>query len=335
VGVSPAAPADIANRTVIGELRIFLRRAPWVPAVSASVILFFLGGVVAPGYSSWLNLNQILAAASVLTFASAGQTFVMISGEWGIDLSVGQVMSLAAVVAYIALGGQDANLPRTFGLVLAVGAVFGLMNGIGVALIRLPPLIMTLASLVIAQGTVFLSTQGGSPAGGTAPILLALATNRTWGIRWIVFVAAGFVVAVEAILRRSRFGRMLFLVGSNRKAAEVSGLRVLRYVFATYFLAGIFNGIAGLVLLGYAGTANLDLGAGYLLPSIASVVIGGTSLAGGKGGYVYSAAGAVTLILLTTFLLAAGMSEALRQLITGLILLVLLAFNARSPGLRQ
>ncbi len=128
---------------------------------------------------------------------------------------------------------------------------------------------------------------------------------------------------------------MLYFVWSNRRAADLSGLRVRQYVFMAYFLAGISNSVAGLVLLGYAGTANLDLGGSYLLLSIAGVVVGGTSLAGGGGGYVCAAIGAVTIILLTTILLAVGMSEALQQVITGFILLVLLAFNARSPALRQ
>ncbi len=313
----------------------WLRRAPWLPALIAAILLLALGGVLSPGYASWGNLNQILAAASILMFASAGQTFVMISGDYGIDLSVGQVMSLAAVVGYSVLQGQNANLPITLVAVLLVGAVFGLLNGIGITLLRLPPLVMTLGTLIVAQGATFAYAKGGTPSGGVAPLLADLTTRNVAGIRWITFLAIAFVIAVELILRKSRYGQMLYLIGSNRESARLSGIPINRYVTLTYVLSGMFGGFAGLMLLGFAGTANLNLGGDYLLLSIAAVVIGGTSLAGGVGSYLRTAVGSVTLMILTTFLLSVGISDAIRQVITGGLLLVLLLFNARSPKLRQ
>lgn len=312
-----------------------LRRAPWLPALVAAIFLLVLGGVLSPGYASWGNLNQILAAAAILMFASAGQTFVMISGDYGIDLSVGQVMSLTAVLAYATLEGQNANLAMGLLVVLLVGAAFGLLNGLGITLLGLPPLVMTLGTLIVAQGATFAYAQGGTPSGGVAPLLADLTSRNVAGIRWITFLAVAFVVAVELVLRRTRYGRMLYLIGSNRESARLAGIPINRYVTFTYVLSGMFGGFAGLMLLGYAGTANLNLGGDYLLLSIAAVVIGGTSLAGGTGSYLRTAVGSVTLMILTTFLLSVGISDAIRQVITGGLLLVLLLFNARSPKLRE
>jgi ribose transport system permease protein len=312
-----------------------IQRASWLPAAVTSLVLLLAGGILSPGYASWGNLNQILAGASILMFAAAGQTLVMISGDYGIDLSVGQVMSLSAVLAYAVLDGSDARLPLALGAVLLVGAALGLLNGLGVVWAGLPPLVMTLGTLVIAQGIVFASAQGGTPEGGVAPLLGDLTSRNVAGVRWVVFLAILFVVAVEIVLRKTRYGRMLYLIGTNREAARLSGVPVGRYVILTFVLSGMCGAFAGMVLLGYAGTANLDLGGGYLILSIAAVVIGGTSLAGGSGNYLRTAVGSITLVILTTFLLSVGISEAVRQVITGALLFVLLAFNARSPRLRQ
>lgn len=312
-----------------------LRRAPWLPAMLAAILLLILGGLLSPGYATWGNLNQIVAAAAILMFASAGQTFVMISGDYGIDLSVGQVMSLTAVVGYSVLQGQNINLAITLIVVLLVGAALGLLNGVGITLLGLPPLVMTLGTLIVAQGATFAYAKGGTPAGGVAPLLADLTLRNIAGVRWITFLAVAFVIVVELVLRGTRYGRLLYLVGSNRESARLSGIPIDRYVTFTYVLSGMFGGFAGLMLLGYAGTANLNLGVDYLLLSIAAVVIGGTSLAGGVGSYLRTAVGSITLMILTTFLLSVGIGDAIRQVITGGLLLLLLLFNARSPKLRQ
>lgn len=322
---------------VIGTTRTLptLRRAQWLPALFAAVLLLILGGILSPGYASWNNINQILAAAAILMFASAGQTFVMISGDYGIDLSIGQVMSFTAVLAYSVLQGHNANLVPALVIVLLVGGAFGFVNGLGITWLRLPPLVMTLGMLIVAEGATFAYARGGTPSGGVAPLLADLTSKNIAGIRWITFLAIAFVFGVELLLQKTQYGRILYLIGSNREAARLSGIPINRYLVFTYMFSGMFAGFAGLMLLGYAGTANLDLGGDYLLLSIAAVVIGGTSLAGGMGSCLRTAIGSITLTVLVTFLLSVGMSDAVRQIITGALLLVLLLFNARSAKLRQ
>ena len=324
-------PGQSASRAI----RSRLQNRPWLPALLTSVVLLVLGQILSPGYASWGGINQILGAASILAIASCGQSMVMMSGDFGIDLSVGQVMSLTAVAGYMVLGGGQGYLPLAILVVLLIGGVFGLVNGTLVSLVRLPALVVTLGTLVVAQGVVLVLASNGTPAGSVPRILDDMTTKSVGGIKWVTVLAVVFVTVVALFVRRSRFGRTLVLVGSNREAARLSGLHVKRIVTLTFVLAGMCSGVAGLLLLSYAGTANLDLGESYLVLSIAATVIGGTSLAGGEGSIIGAATGAIAFEVINTLMLTLGASNAVRQMIVGGLLMVLLAFNTRIPRLRQ
>ncbi len=200
--------------------------------------------------------------------------------------------------------------------------------------IRLPALVVTLGTMVVAQGIQMVLASNGTPAGSVPPLLNKLTTSSVLGIKWVTLLAVVFVVAMTLLTRRTRFGRMLYFVGSNREAGRLSGLPVRSIVLLTFVIAGVCSGFAGLLLLSYAGQANLDLGSGYLVLSIAATVIGGTSLAGGEGSISGAATGAIAFIVINTLMLTLGVSDALRQAVVGLLLLVLLGFNARTPRLR-
>ncbi|WP_099024998.1 ABC transporter permease [Mycolicibacterium palauense] len=311
------------------------RRCPWLPAVVVSVVLLVAGQVISPGFASWGNINQIVAIAAILALASCGQTIVMISGDFGIDLSVGQLMSLTAVVAFMLMDGGTPWVLVALVAVVVIGALFGTLNGVLVAYAKLPALVVTLGTLVIAQGFILTLTSSGTPSGAVPDVLAAVTGHSILGIRYVTIVVAVLVTVLAVFIARSRFGKNLYLVGSNREAARLAGINVRRVVVIAFVVAGVCGGIAGLLLLSYAGTANLDLGGDYLLLTIAASVIGGASLAGGEGRVASSAAGAVALQVITTFLLTIGVSDALRQVITGLLLVGMLFLNARVPRLRQ
>jgi ribose transport system permease protein len=311
-----------------------LRRAAWLPAVATSVVLFILGGILSPGYATWSNLNGILATVSILAIAAAGQTLVIIAGDYGIDLSVGALMSLSALVAYMVMARGAEMLPIALIVVIALGALFGLINGVIVTVLRIPALVVTLGTLVVATGAAFALAKGGTPTGSVPSALLSLSSRSIGGIRLVTLLTAALIVAMTVYMKRSRFGRQLLLVGANREAARISGIPVRRVVITAFVAAGVLSGLAGLLLLGYAGTANLSLGSQYQILTIAAAVIGGASLAGGDGTVLRTAAGAVALQVLTTFLLSVGISDAVQQIITGALLLGLLLANARTPRLR-
>ena len=311
-----------------------MRSKPWLPALITSVALVIVGQILSPGFSSWANINQLLAAAAILAIASTGQSLVLVSGDFGIDLSVGQVMSLTAVAGYMAMAGGSSYLLPAVGVVLLVGGTLGALSGSLIAWVKLPALVVTLGTLVVAQGLVMVLASNGTPAGSVPHLLNALTTDSIGGVKHVTILAVVFVGGMSFLSARTRFGRMLFLVGSNREAARLGGLPVKRIVFLVYVIAGMCSGFAGLLLLSYAGQANLDLGSGYLLLTIAATVIGGTSLAGGEGSVVGAATGAIAFVVVNSLMQALGLSDATRQMIVGLVLLVLLAFNARTPRLR-
>lgn len=316
------------------DVRAIVGSRPWLPALVTSVILLVVGQVLSPGFASWAGINQVLGAAAILAIVSTGQSLVMVSGDFGIDLSVGQVMSLTAIVSYMAMAGGAGYLPLAIGVVLLVGGVLGALNGLLVSLVKLPALVVTLGTMVVAQGLVMVLASNGTPAGSVPNLVTELTTSSVLGIKYVTLIVAVFVVLMTWLATRSRYGRMLFLVGSNREAARLSGLPVRRIVFMTYVIAGMCSGIAGLLLLSYAGQANLDLGSGYLLLSIAATVIGGTSLAGGEGSPIGAATGAIAFVVVNGLMQTLGLSDAVREMIVGAVLLVLLAFNARTPKLR-
>ena len=327
--------ASAARPELWSRLRLRTYNQSWLPALVTAVAVLIVGELVSPGFGSWSSINQILGAAAILAIVSCGQSLVMISGDFGIDLSVGQVMSLTAIASYMMMGGGSAHLPVAVIAVVIIGALLGGVSGSLVAWIGLPALIVTLGTMVVAQGIEMVLASDGTPAGSVPTILNELTTRSLGGIKWVTMLAVVFVGGMILFTRYSRYGRMLYLVGSSREAARLSGLPVRRVVLTTFMIAGGCSGFAGVLLLSYAGQANLDLGSNYLVLSIAATVIGGTSLAGGEGSLVGAATGAIAFIAITNFMLTLGLSQPVREMIVGALLLFLLMFNARTPKLRQ
>ncbi|MDI3341487.1 MAG: ABC transporter permease [Sphaerobacter sp.] len=308
---------------------------PVVIALLLAVLLFALGGILRPGFASHAQAMNILRLAALLGVIAAGQTLVIISGGEGIDLSVGAVITLSATLTYRLVNGDNGMVLPALGLTLLVGLLIGVINGLGITLLRIPPLVMTLGMTGVVQGLVLVVTQG-QMQGAVAPIMARLvARPLALGIPGVVLIWVVLGVAMWLVLQRTAYGKRLFAIGVNRTTARLSGVRVPRVVVATYGLSGMLAALGGFVLLGYTQIVFLNLGAPYTLPSIAAVVIGGTLLSGGQGGYAGTMAGALVLTLLTSLLTALQMPESARQIVYGGTLLVLLSVYGRQRALRQ
>ncbi|HHY46582.1 MAG TPA: ABC transporter permease [Firmicutes bacterium] len=297
--------------------------------------LFVVGQVLSPGFLSYSQILNVLRVASFLGIVAAGQTLVVLAGGEGIDLSVGAVMSLAAVMtAHITLA-RDALLLRALFEVILAGLILGSINGLGIAYLRIPPLVMTLGMAGVVQGLTLVYTQG-QPKGRAAPLLNEIVTHPwVMGIPGILFIWMLLAVAMAVLLSHTSFGRRLYAVGANRVAAALSGIQVSKMIVAVYALSGVFAALAGYLFVGYTTTVFLDIGGDYVLRSVAAVVVGGTSLAGGTGSYTGSVAGAVVLTVLVAILTTLRMGAAGRQVIHGLVLILLLAAYGRQRRLRQ
>ncbi|MGB9798678.1 MAG: ABC transporter permease [Thermanaerothrix sp.] len=311
------------------------RISPTLIALALAIALFFLGGLIQPGFTSFELAMNILRLAAFLGIVAAGQTLVIISGGEGIDLSVGAMVTLGAIISYGLISKRDDRIWIGFLASLGAGVIIGTLNGIGVAYLRIPPLVMTLGMATVIQGLIFAVTQG-SLEGGSAPLLSKITTEPLlFGIPGILYIWAAFSGLMWLLLQRTRYGKNLFAIGTNRVTARLSGVNVKATVVTTYMLCSTLASFGGFIFLGYYERVFLNLGNPYTLPSIAAVVMGGTVLSGGVGSYWGTMAGSIVLTLITSLLTTLRMEEHLRQIVYGLILLVLLAAYGRQRALRQ
>lgn len=312
-----------------------LKLNPPLIALLLAIGLFFLGGLIRPGF---VNANQainIVRLAAFLGIIAAGQTLVILSGGEGIDLSIGAVVTLAAILAFRLNDGQNELVPYALAVALAAGTFIGLLNGLGVAFLKIPPLVMTLGMAGVVQGLILAITQG-QMIGDTAPIMgRYISAPLVAGIPGVVFIWLVLAGLIWLLLERSAYGKQLFGIGVNRVTARLSGVRVPLVVLVTYSLSGLLAAFGGFMLLGFTQTVFMNLGGPYLFPSVAAVVVGGTALSGGKGSYWGTMAGALVLTLITSLLTAMQLPEAFRQITLGVILLVLISVYGRQRGLRQ
>lgn len=313
----------------------FQRISPPLLALLLAVILFFLGGLISPGF---VNINQainIVRLAAFLGIIAAGQTLVIISGGEGIDLSVGAIVTLGAILTFRLTDGQNELILPVLALVLVVGAAIGLVNGIGIVYLRIPPLVMTLAMAGVVQGLVLLVTRGQLE--GATPELMSdlISSPLIFRLPGVIFLWILLGIGMWILLERTPFGKMLFAVGVNRRTAMLSGIRVPVILLVTYALSGLLAAFGGFVLLSFTQTVFLNLGGPFLFPSIAAVVVGGTLLSGGKGSYWGTMSGALVLQLINSLLQAGGSPEAAQLIILGTVLLVLISFYGRQRAFRQ
>ena len=309
-------------------------RQPIVVALILIVALLMLGEALSPGFASAQQIQRLLIVAAMLGIVAAGQNLVILGGREGIDLSVGGVVSIAAVLAGNIMAGGNAGIAPAVIACVALGALFGLFNGLGVTLLRIPPLVMTLGMLGVLQGLLVV-LRGGIPSGRAAPGLTQFVTQPFLlglpGILWL-WLAVGLVMAF--LLNRTVFGTRIYAIGSNEQAAYMAGVPVKLVRVALFMLSGAFAALAGVLLLGYSGTSFANVGEQYMLASIIAVVLGGTPLAGGKGGYTGTMAGAVLLVILQSILTTINIAESGRLMVFGSTLLVLMLFYGRGRAMR-
>ena len=299
-----------------------------------SILLLIIGQIVSPGFATLEQITNLLIVASFLGIVAGGQTLVIMSGNSGIDLSVGNVVTMGAIIGGALIKEQNENVLLGLIVVLAITFIVGLLNGIGSTYFNIPPLIMTLSMGIIVQAISKFIT-GGVPVGGAAPVLRNMVIGRFLGIPGILYIWLAFSILIIIILRNSNYGLYLLSVGANDKAAYLSGVPVKLIRILTYGFGSMIAGASGFFYLGYLGSVyNITLGDKYTLPSIIAVVIGGTSLAGGSGGYIGTIAGAIVLQILESILITINIEQFGRNIIFGLVLLGLMFSYARGKKLR-
>lgn len=291
--------------------------SPYSSAAVALVFLLIISIVLAPGSLSGSALLSMLPFAAILAVAAIGQTLVIQQG--GIDLSVPGAISLGAVVVtYVSNGRDDRMIVAVVAAVLAL-AVAGALTGLVIAWLRVTPLVVTLAMNALLLGSVLALTGGSSTVAAPAS-LSSFALGRPLGIPSTVIVAVIAVAIAAIVTTKTAFGRRFIANGVNARAALTAGIAVKRYTVLTYVAANLAYAIAGIMLAGFLGTPSLFSGNTYLLPTIAAVVVGGTSLVGGKGSVVASAFGALFLIQLQQVISALGAPTSVQFIVQGAVI---------------
>ncbi len=299
-------------------------------AFLAAVAVFGIGDILHPGFGSAGSVKAILLTASFVGFVAAGQTFVVLVG--GIDLSVPWVLNGAAILLVTTSLGRDGRAAWAVPLTLAMGLGVGLMNGLAVAFLAVPAVVITLAMNGVAQGLTLGLSQGltcSSCASYAPPVVRDAVTGHALGIPGGVLLWLGIALLITFVLGFTTFGRRVYAIGNNAEASYLAGVNVRLVTVVLYMLSGMFAAFAGITLTAYGGQASLGMGDPYLFQSIAAVVIGGVSILGGRGNYLGSTAGSITLVGLVTLLLAENMPDWGRDVVYGGAILVILLLYGR------
>ncbi|MGI6154224.1 MAG: ABC transporter permease [Christensenellaceae bacterium] len=306
----------------------------FIPSVLIVIVMLVVGQILVNGFASITSLSGMLMSASLLVIPAIGQTTVVMSGNDGIDMSIGAIMSMTALLGPMIKIGGSMVLPFSLVIVLGIGALWGLVNGMLIWYLKIPALVLTLAMSYVIDGASFFITKA-QPAVDVSKSLTNISQIVFPPIRILTLIAIIVLIAMQALLTYSRFGKQLVLVGNNRKAANLGGMPVSRISILAYVISGTLAGFAGLLLVGFAGSAQMQMASNYTLLTVAAAVIGGTKLAGGVGNFISTALGALALIMLTTILQAMNMPSGARVFVQGAILLIILLINNRSEKLRQ
>ncbi|MBD8044802.1 ABC transporter permease [Arthrobacter sp. Sa2BUA2] len=322
----PGGPGRIRSALAVTSpgLRVrFQTSLQQLMAFGSLIVLVILFGILNPRFLQPTNLSDILLSTVVIGLLALGATFVIVTG--GIDLSVGTGMSLCSVMTGVVL--TNLGMPLIFGVLggILAGALMGAVNGFFVSYLKIPPFIATLAMMMVAQGLAlvisgtkpiyFNDTPGFSALALGKPIPGLVVPNAVF-----IFFAAAVVAGI--VLSRTLIGRYTFSIGSNEEATALSGINVRKWKLLIYTLAGSFTGLAGVIIAARLNSAQPGQGMGYELQAIAAVVIGGTSLVGGKGSIIGTVIGALIMSVMTNGLRVISVPQEWQNVAIGVVILI-------------
>ena len=302
------------------------------PAVATAfgciILLLFLGSLYSSSFLSPEYLLQQLKVASFLGVIATGMMLVILLGQ--IDLSVPWVVAVGGMMSTAATGWGPLGVAFAIPFGVLCGVAVGFVNGFGVAYLRIPSMIITLAVNAVARGLMVVHTGGFSPQDASSTAMRVLATGHFLYVvpnALLVWAAVGAMTMF--LLSRTTFGRAIYGIGNRERAAYLSGVRTQRVVLFTFAITGGLSAFGGVLLAGYASKAAQAMGDAYLLPSIAAVVLGGASILGGRGNYIGTVAGVILITLLQSILSVAQIQEAGRQVIYGVVIIGMLLLYGR------
>ncbi len=321
--VQPVAPLaePTASSRGTGKHRLGNEDLAALALFAISALLILGSQWISPSLGSWSTVRAIVVISTFVMVVGFGQQTVILTG--GLDLSVASLMTLGAVLMFSHVGGSSMALVLGLPIVLLITGGIGALSGLCIASLGVPPFIMTLAMGIIV-GSAMLGVTGGSPRGAVSPVLVRLFAGDWFGVPPIVWLMGCLTLLASLLQRRTAFGRMLYAIGTSPGAAYIAGLPVKRVTILCYAISGAAAGFAGVLMVGFSQGATLNSGDDVLIPSIAAVVIGGTSIVGGRGTYLGVVGGALLLTTFSTMISALGLAAGWRAIIYGTVILLAL-----------
>jgi ribose/xylose/arabinose/galactoside ABC-type transport system permease subunit len=295
------------------------------------VLLLIVAGAVTPGFLQPDNIMTLLRQASFLGIVVIGQLFVILIS--GLDLSVGQLISMTTVVAGRIAMGDPSREPMGIGIVIALALGTGFVNGIIIAKRRVEPFIMTLATMVILQGYHWNYSKGAN-IGYVSENFRGIAIGFAGPVPAPVLIWIAIIAIAAVVLYKTPFGRHVYAIGGNREAARLSGVNVDLVTVICYIVCSLCALLVGIILLGYISVGDSRAGQGYELGSIAAVVVGGASLAGGRGTMDGTAAGVLLLTIISSILIGFGLPWFANLIVRGVIIIGAVAWYVRTRARR-
>jgi ribose transport system permease protein len=312
-----------------------IQRYPLAVAAGLGIIVFISGAIMIQGFARVFSLRSMLVLAAFLGIAAVGQTLTILLG--GIDLSIPFVIGFGNVVA-AKLTGDGVPFWETVVLVLVLAAAIGAFNGSVSSRLKIHPLIITLGVGYIVQGSILLWTRGFPTGSAPKFVTKFVSIGSTLGpipFPGLVLFWCVLTVLILLVLRNTVFGRQLYALGTNPVAAELALVKPVKIWTIVYALSAVFAALAGILLLGFTGSAMAAVGDPYLFQTIGAVVVGGTAMVGGRGGYVGTFIGSFVLIELTTVLRGFGLPDTLVPAALGLLIIILVSVYGREPHVRN
>ncbi len=309
--------------------RILKHIDPIVIAVSGCIVaLLLIGSFYSSNFLSPEYLLQQLQVASFLGIIASGLMLIILLGQ--IDLSIPWVVTIGGMMSTTAGGWGQVGITLAIPIGIMCGLCVGLVNGVGVAYLRVPSMIFTLSTNVLAQGLMIVHTSGYAPQDRATPTMHFIAVGRSlFGVPNALWVWGTVALIVIVLLTRTVFGRRIYAIGNRESAVYLSGVDTRRVILICFAISGSCSALSGVLLAGYSTHAYQAMGDPYLLPAIAAVVLGGTRILGGRGTFLGTIAGVILITLLQSILSVVQMPEAGRQIIYGIVIIAMLLLYGR------
>lgn len=285
----------------------------------ALALLVITLSLLNPSFLGFQNIMNLLRQTSINAILAIGMTYVILSR--GIDLSVGSILAFSGIITASFVGVESPNLVLGITLGVGAGVLLGLFNGITIAKFRVTPFIATLGTMAIARGLTFIYSDG-QPISNLDKSFLFIGGGQIAGVPFPVWITIILSIIFSILLYKTTFGRFVYAIGGSENAAKVSGIKVDRSLISVYCIMGLLAGIAGVILTSRVSAGLPQAGSAYELDAIAAVVIGGTSLMGGRGRLWGSLVGAVIIGVLNNGLDLLGVSSYWQQVVKGAIIIL-------------